>query len=440
MVETIEVARRGQAGQAGTLFNLLNFILGAGALAVPQAFSLSGVALGTILTMGLGAMCAGTAMLLVSFAKADKVTSYKEFAYVSFGMAGVITVDFCIIVFLFGCMTGFLVVIADFLTPFYVHIVLDDHDSFGDSDDTEYRAVVATIVEVVVLIPLCLFPRIDFLKYTSTFAVFCILYMMIVVFVAGFTQQSYDIQAASWARGSFEMLAGLPVIVFSYAFHMTLFPIQNEMANPEKFGKMIVLACILSGLCYTFVGVAGSLTFDQCIENNILLDYENTVMVIIAKWALILVLCFSYPLMQFPCRMSLRHVFYPDNDEPSCWDLCPRSVRRWKGRDELGDESALLISKSTIQRDESDYLEKFEKDEEKDDSESEPSTSCVDLLDGMPVIPYVVTTLVLCFLSLILSLAVPNIQSIFGIIGATCGSLVIFILPGLAAVVRRTSW
>ena len=46
MVETIEVARRGQAGQAGTLFNLLNFILGAGALAVPQAFSLSGVALG----------------------------------------------------------------------------------------------------------------------------------------------------------------------------------------------------------------------------------------------------------------------------------------------------------------------------------------------------------------------------------------------------------
>ena len=76
--------------------------------------------------MGLGAMCAGTAMLLVSFAKADKVTSYKEFAYVSFGMAGVITVDFCIIVFLFGCMTG-LSSLSSF-TPFLLQMNHVDQD------------------------------------------------------------------------------------------------------------------------------------------------------------------------------------------------------------------------------------------------------------------------------------------------------------------------
>lgn len=82
------------AGIYSTGFNLANIILGVGALAMPQAFSNSGIIAGLLL---LGLMCVAghyTAMLVVKSAEKAGVDSYEKLTEKILGSPG----------YLFFCM------------------------------------------------------------------------------------------------------------------------------------------------------------------------------------------------------------------------------------------------------------------------------------------------------------------------------------------------
>ena len=53
-------------------------------------------------------------------------------------------------------------------------------------------------------------------------------------------------------------------------------------------------------------------------------------------------------------------------------------------------------------------------------------------LSNPNLIPYILITTTLSVLALLLSILVPDIQSIFGLVGATAGSIVVFIFPGFS--------
>ena len=438
---------------AASLFNLLNTILGGGALALPQAFALSGLAVGAIITVVVGILSSLTSNLIIATAtEIGGIKSYKDLAIATYGVAGSLMVDACLIFYLFGVMTGYIVIIADLITPYLVLLFGlegEDLNSNGQLDVAYgWRVLVSCISVVFVLLPISLLNKIDFLKYTSTLAIMCILYMVIVISVISFQNllDEYDFSKLLWGNFGIDTFSAAPVIVFAFSFHTGLFPIKNEMKNPSQIGPLVASACVISGVLYMVVGVFGYMTFLECVESNVLVSFDETIPITVAKLALVVVLCFSYPLMNFACRISLWNVLYPLPSEGSCWDWWPHPVRQWKKRPEL-DQYATTTSRfskngsifgaSSRRNSLDEDVELVETNPKKDEEDVVDVSNAPIRFEDFewnwhnPAFgPYMLITFSLSFSALALSILVPDIQAIFGLVGATAGSVIVFIFPG----------
>ena len=426
------------ASNFSSLFNLLNTILGGGALALPQAFALSGLAVGMIITIIVGFLSSLTSNLIIATAtELGGIKSYKDLAIATYGVPGSLVVDVCLIFYLFGVMTGYIVIIADLLTP-YIAILFDfdgvDENSNGEIDVAYgWRVLVSCLAVLFVLLPVSLLNKIEFLKYTSTFAIMCILYMVIVISVISVKGlfADYDFSELLWGKFGIDTFSAAPVIVFAFSFHTGLFPIKNEMKDPTAVGPLVASACAISGVLYMIVGVFGYMTFLECVESNVLVSFEETTPITIAKVALVVVLSFSYPLMNFACRISVWNLLFPLPSEGSCWDWWPKSVREWKNRPENAHfrssrrgEDEELVEANMKGEDDDVVMEHFPiRYEDFEWSWHNPAFA-----------PYMIITISLSLSALALSVLVPDIQAIFGLVGATAGSVIVFIFPGLAAI------
>ena len=345
----VELKQSGSSVPA-SLFNMLNTIMGGGMLALPAAYGNSGLAVGIILTIIVMLLSALSSNFLVLCSQTvGNAKSYKDLAFITFGVPGALIIDLCLVLFMFGTCAGYIVIIGDLLTPYFAEIFnLDDPISCGtddfagiDSDSTgdcgevaEYWAyIVSAIMCVAVLLPLCMLKKIDFLKYSSTAALVCITYLIVVIAFTSISAwgDELDDSEVIWGNLGINSFAAVPVITFAFSFHAALFPIQAEMENPNNINIVVLLACLIAGAVYSTVGILGYLTFRDEVDSNILVNFDETIPVKIGKIALVIVLCFSYPLTNFPMRLSLWNIFFPSQNERSCWDWWPQPVRQWKG-------------------------------------------------------------------------------------------------------------
>lgn len=429
------------ASYLSSLFNLLNTIVGGGVLALPAAYANSGIVVGGVLTLIVGALSIQSTFFLTNVADhLGGVKTYKDLAVQVFGIPGALTIDVCLILFLYGTLTGYIVIITDLLLPFFAALFdVEEEDVLSTGEVVvaeKWRILVAVCVVYMVLFPLCLLPKIDFLKYTSGLALLCIGYIIVVIAIAAgneIASAAGESSSLTYANFGIELFAAAPVITFAFAFQSSLFPVRREMKEPERIKSLVTWSVLISGAMYVTVGVLGYLAFLDDIQSNILLNFDDNLPIQLGKVALIVVLVFSYPLMNFACRVSVLNILFPSPSETSCWDWWPQRVREWKGRKER--EYSPLLDKG---------IDTFY-----DDSFSSPSTytlgtsrssSRQSVMENEASIPnggwisYAFVTFILSALALILSLLVPDIENIFGLVGATAGSVSIFVFPGLCTI------
>ena len=196
---------------------------------------------------------------------------------------------------------------------------------------------------------------------------------------------------------------------------------------------------------YVAVGVLGYLAFLDDVESNVLLNFDDNLPIQLGKGALVIVLLFSYPLMNFACRVSVLNVLFPAQSEPSCWDWWPARVREWKGRKER-EYSPLLDKGIDTYYDDSVAATSAYTLGQGDLSTSAytlgapRSHSRQSLMEGEGAVAaggwgsFIAITFALSTLALLLSVAVPDIEAIFGLVGATAGSVSIFLVPGFCAI------
>ena len=127
----------------------------------------------------------------------------------------------------------------------------------GPLDD---RAFVVGVVACVVLLPLCLLPRVDYLKYTSVAAVGCIMYLVVVIVLRG-SQDIADNDKSDLILfpKSIDVFDSLPLMSFAFTFHPNIFPIFCEMKNAtvKRVSFCVVISILICGAVYLFVGIFG---------------------------------------------------------------------------------------------------------------------------------------------------------------------------------------
>jgi amino acid permease len=139
----------------GAIFNFTNSIVGAGAIGLGGAMALSGGLISVVLILFFGILT----KLSVELTDTDGGTaSYEDLASAGLGRMGRLVVMACKLMYSFGCLVAYIVVIKDNLGPALSNLMYGDEDGhYGWFHELLSQAAWFTwLVSVVCILPLCL--------------------------------------------------------------------------------------------------------------------------------------------------------------------------------------------------------------------------------------------------------------------------------------------
>ncbi|RKP25580.1 vacuolar amino acid transporter 5, partial [Syncephalis pseudoplumigaleata] len=301
--------------QSSTI-NMSNTILGAGMLAMPSAIASTGLVFGGFLIV-FSACCSGFGLYLLSRCAAEtrsRDASFYRVAQRTYPQAATI-IDLAIAVKCFGVGVSYLIIIGD-LMPEVVRAMLGDTAAPWLTS----RTLWITFFMLVIVTPLSFLPRLDSLRHTSMAALVAVAYLFMLV-VGSYTSPAWIPPRPElpprphpgnmpWFKFSADFLTKLPIFVFAFTCHQNIFTVYNELVdNSQHYVNRVIRYSMMAGLfVYEFIGITGYLSFGDRVLPNVILMYNQSMLVTCGRAALVILQVFSFPLQCHPCRASLDKV------------------------------------------------------------------------------------------------------------------------------------
>ncbi|CAB3259638.1 unnamed protein product [Arctia plantaginis] len=294
-------------GTTGLSITLANSIIGVGILAMPFCFQQCGLLLGGLILLSMGFMSRLCCYFLLKSALLARRRNFEFLAFHVFGSAGKMAVELGIIGFLMGTCIAYFVVVGD-LGPQIIAKM------FNINQSDILRTSIMVIVSLVCVLPLGLLRNVDSLSNVSA-ATICF-YVCLVMKVI--TEAASQLMTSDWHR-RVEMWrpAGLlqcvPIISMALFCQTQLFEIFESLPtlSLEKMNLVTKNAINICTVVYFTLGVFGYIAFSSHdISGNILMSLSPTMASDVIKLGFVMSVAFSFPLIIFPCRASLYSFLY----------------------------------------------------------------------------------------------------------------------------------
>ncbi|KAJ9468266.1 Vacuolar amino acid transporter 2 [Diplonema papillatum] len=309
---------------ASAILNLLNAIVGSGVLGLAFIMKGSGVALCTTLTVIMVFIVHYSLQMLLAAAMKSRVDgvmiSYERLGHLAWGEKGRILISSMIVMQNTGAMISYLKVFKDVIHKIMELLVSSDSLLANSS----FLTAMATIL---VFFPACS-TKIGFLAYVGFVAI--ILTVFFVSFVVVKSQLLADHQTCQdecdihyGFSPTLDTFLAIPTLCFSFVCHTAVLPVYHELHTADSIGRTrrsksriiyVVHAALMSAFTLYFCGALfGYLTFGGKTNQDLLTNYENAepnapLSVTVRLLFVSAVLC-SVPLLIFPCRRSLGHLY-----------------------------------------------------------------------------------------------------------------------------------
>ncbi|XP_063623141.1 putative sodium-coupled neutral amino acid transporter 10 [Cydia splendana] len=355
-------------GTTGQSITLANSIIGVGILAMPFCFQKCGVLLATLILLSMGLVSRLCCHFLLKSALLARRRNFEFLAFHVFGSAGKVAVELGIIGFLMGTCIAYFVVVGD-LGPQIIAKM------FNINQSDILRTCIMVIVSLVCVLPLGLLRNVDSLSNVSAATIgfyFCLVIKVI-------SEAATQLLTSEW--GTVEhwkpegVLQCVPIFSMALFCQTQLFEIFESMPtlSLEKMNVVTKNAINICTAVYFTLGLFGYIAFNKHdISGNILMSLSPTMASDVIKLGFVMSLAFSFPLIIFPCRASLYSFLYR-KVHPSQHDH--------------------IINHSI----------------------PEPTFRCI--------------TVAIIATALFISLLIPNIELVLGLVGSTIGVLVCVVFP-----------
>lgn len=423
----------GKASAASSIINLVNTIIGAGTLAMPYAYRANGILLGTLIILASG-IASGTGLYMQALSSKFVPRGHASFfslAKITYPGLAVIF-DMAIAIKCFGVGVSYLIIFGD-LMPQVTEALGAAADSLLAS-----RTVWLTVAMGIVG-PLSFLKRLDSLKYTSIIALVSVGYLVLLVIAHYFIG---DVPADK--RGDISILEPyslpavlqtLSIIVFAFTCHQNMFSVLNELAHPteHKYRGIIVASIGNSAILYVAVGLCGYLTFGDNVGGNIVTTYPYSIFSTIGRFAIVVLVVFSYPLQCHPCRASLNHVM----EWVSANVLKRNSDGNGTGADgtsspSIDSDDACDVERRPLVQDWAAAPSVVASDcGNEEEQRRRKSKHKYHMLSHIPPKRFTIMTIVILILSYFLALSVHSLELMLAFVGSTGSTSISFILPGI---------
>ncbi|KAL7517780.1 hypothetical protein ACHAWX_002670 [Stephanocyclus meneghinianus] len=479
----------------GAISNLCSATLGAGALSLPYAFSLTGLIPGVVLLLFSGGITVLSIDAIVSSCVHTKLFKYEEVAVTLVGRAAGRALEVSLLVFCFGTAVAYIVAVGDILDMGVRSLVhfdgQDEEEGDGKWGIFGYsREKVMVLFWLCVMFPLSLQRHVEGLEKFSSLGVLSIVFLVLAAVIHSImngemflndkkhsqmeTTNVANLRTMLWPDSFWDVVQAFPIIIFAFSCQVNVCAIFEElrpmddasgphfMALKEQIMKRITRFGIT--LCislYLSIGVFGYLDFAHGTLDNILNNYNIPVthdsLMIAASIFVAVAIVVAFPFNILPARVTLKLIWDRCRTH-KCGSRC-RILARFCGS-AVGDSRSRSSSFDDSSNSpptahfhdgdltlnvERDYgLEPLLSDDTTEQSTHIPPLSFSNKMihknspflnvssdTSTSTMEHFMLTLVLSGLALIVALLVPGISVLFGLMGGTAASIISFILPGL---------
>ncbi|CAN0096532.1 unnamed protein product [Pylaiella littoralis] len=279
------------SSETRTFVNLLISFVGAGVLGIPYAYRQGGLLLSTAVLSTVGLLATYCMWMLirckyrvVALRGKDEPgpVTYADICQEALGKWGVVAVESALVASQSGFATAYLVFIARNLHALF-----------------EFRKTPVILLCVPGLALMCLIKHLKYLAPFSLIAEVVNLTGLAVVFFddAEFMGINHEsISMAHWKALPFVFGVG----VYCFEGIGMVMPIEEAMANRERFPPILSLVMIIYTTLCVLSGALGYMAFGDDTEDIILLNIGSSVSTLVVKLSFCVGLYFTFPLMMVP--------------------------------------------------------------------------------------------------------------------------------------------
>lgn len=288
--------------------NCTNTIIGAGTLAIPKTMGMTGVVSYHILVFAIFSVTYISLKWLVAVIELlppEVPRNYEGVAnhYLGLRWSAGITVAF-----FFGGLSltmAYIILITTSLTPVLVNF------GFGSTD--VMQDIVRFGIGLGVCLPLTLLRDISRLRFTSTLAIFSMLFAVGYISFGAYRYVTANglNSSVTLIKQSTEIFSATAMSISAYSPHIAVMPIYESLGPNRSPGAMIsvvFVSLLLSLALYEAIGLAGYFQFGEDVAGNCLASVAETstsLGVVVATVSVSLTLMFSVPIIVWPLRSCI---------------------------------------------------------------------------------------------------------------------------------------
>ncbi|XP_064809756.1 probable sodium-coupled neutral amino acid transporter 6 [Oncorhynchus masou masou] len=286
-----EEPRAKGASFTSSVFNLMNAIMGSGILGLAYAMANTGIVGFCILLLLVSSLAAYSIHLLLKLCDQTGITSYEDLGGRALQRPGKVLVGVSILIQNIGAMSSYMFILKTELPAAIASFLSPETSGGAWYEDGKTLLILMT---VCVVLPLALLPKIGFLGYTSSLAFLFILFFTVVVVVkksaipcplpSNVTLSINQVSNSSESECTPKLFVissksayTIPTLAFSFLCHTAVLPIYSEMDRPSKKRMQNVtnVSISLSFLLYLISALFGYLTFYSHVDSELLISYDT---------------------------------------------------------------------------------------------------------------------------------------------------------------------
>lgn len=278
-----------------TVMNLINSLLGAGILGVPNAFTHCGFVPSMILMTVVAALSYVASILIVKLQSVTNAGSFADLAKMTMGKYGSITLSCCVALFCYSSMTAYLIIGSDVIIFFLA--------KFGiEIDKRSWQKSLLVFVFAMILPIAMTIPRhIAVLSTVSTFA-FCGLIMFVIAMILeAFVKLPREKISPTVETATLNLHFFNALSIFSLCFALAVILLPVIMPSNPNLGtryRAISWASCISYFIVAIPAILGYLMFGENTQEVIFDSFpDDDILIIIVRVSYFVILTASYPVL-----------------------------------------------------------------------------------------------------------------------------------------------
>lgn len=324
----------------GSIFNMINAVVGVGILALPAAMAKAGWLLGLIMLLGVTCYVVLTMLLLERSLSLARRKSYSGVVGQGLGQSAAKCTDALIVIVNLGTALAYLLILSSSsvdLWQEWIPVLMGRAIALRPAEFMlDDRQVAVCFFAIFVLFPLSSLPRLppppplaglQYLRHVSIMALCAIVYMILVVVIRALQRYSdtgvFNCASCPPVRPyllSTEIFASLSTFSFAFTVHTVLPPIHEEMARPTgRRGTILVtVTCLTVSLFYGTTMLFGYLQFGPAVCANMTETFGGDKLMALGRLGIVISVIAGFPMMMSPLRQSVHQLLFPSVLAMSC--------------------------------------------------------------------------------------------------------------------------